>query len=289
MKSTTELPRLCFWGTVALTAIGTILRSVATGIFFDAQVGYFNQDVWSILCQIISVLAVLFPAVLCIITPKSTYPTVWVDVSGNLVSILPGALLAGFGLFQVISQAMSQESNSLVMASGALGLGAAVYFFLTLSKSMRQKSTTLSAVGYFVIFWALSCLAETYFDLFTTMNSPVKMILQFGFLSVALMAIAELRFRLGKATPRMAVCAHCMAIYFCLTASISTLVATLCHGNAIATTHLLYAVALLGLGIYATFRLVTYLFVSPVENTPISDITPDTMDIPQNIDEEVLS
>lgn len=287
MKSTTTLPRLCFWGTVALTLAGITLRSIAMGIFYDADVGYFRESILPILCQIISVLAVLFPCILCIITPKTTYPTTWTDFGGNRIAILPGCLLSGFGLFQVISNAMSQENSSLVMASGVLGLGAAVYFFLTLAAGMRQKAATLSAVGYFAIFWALSCLAETYFDLFTTMNSPVKMILQFGFLSVALMAIAELRFRLGKAAPRMAVCAHGMAVYFCLTAGVSTIVAAICHGNAISTTHLLYAVALIGMGVYAAFRLVTYLFVLPDENEQISDTTLD--DIPQNNDGEVVS
>jgi len=126
------------------------------------------------------------------------------------------------------------------------------------------------------------CIADTYFDLYTVMNGPVKTILQFGFLSVSLMIIAELRFKMNKAAPRLAIFIHSITMYFGLTAGISTLL-PVALGIEITLSHVLYAAMLLLVGIYAAIRLFAY---DPLPQLP-STVT--TVQGAEHVGEEVDS
>lgn len=249
---------ICCLGSAALTLAGMILRTVFMISSFDADIGYFKAGAPAVVCQVLSVAAVLFSAVACMIIPKGQPTPPKENRATTWASLLPGLALAFFGICRLINCFQCSEAAILPYVLSILALGGAAYFFLAPITSISRDAPVFRAtVGLCLIFWALASVADTYFDLFTTMNSPIKTILQFGFLSIALLSIAELRISLNKATPRMAVCAHCLALYFGLTGGVSTLVAALRYPS-VDTQHTMYAVVLLACGLYAAVRLGVY-------------------------------
>ena len=298
MKSAKTKLYILMFGMIALTISGIALRTIALRVSFDAEIGYFQDGPLATLCYIITALAVLMPLVMSIIIPKGTLTSTWPDLQNNAVAILPMIALLVCGILPKVLPTLATTQSVLADIIVVTSLLASGYFLLTLIPRIRQYApSVLNVVGFGVIFWGLSALSETYFDLFTTMNSPIKVMLQFSFLSVALMITAELRFRLSKALPRLAVAIHGVAMHLCLTAGFSTLVATLLYKDSIPTKHTLYATTLLALGVYAAFRLFTYLIAQlhpvPVQTTPdetavvsTSDESTTSEDMPQNIPEE---
>ena len=259
MKFRSRVPQLCLILTIGLTLIGVGLRTAAMFTVFDTEVGYFDTSILSTLITVCSFVAAILPLVLAIITPKHVLPEVWHEPRKYIAAIPPFVCFILCGAWTLYQAALASFSNVLLLCSGVLSLLSALYALLVLGKAMggRIQSTTLSAIGYAPIFWALISIAETYTDQFTTINSPIKLGLQFGFLGVMLFTVSELRFRLDKPLPRAALCFHAIAVFFCLTGSIPTLVA-LSAGILDTPVHTAYALGLLGAGIYAAARLTVY-------------------------------
>ncbi len=261
MKFRFRAPQLCLLTTAALTLIGIALRTVAMFTLYDTEVGYFDASAVTTIMTVLSFVGAILPIALSILIPKQTLPTTWHEPRKYIAAIPPFVCFTLCGVWTLYQVTLTGFSNILLLVSGVFALLSAFYAFLVLGKSMggRIKNTTLSAVGYAPIFWALLSIAETYTDQFTTMNSPIKLGLQFGFLGVMLFIISELRFRLDKPLPRAALCFHAIAAFFCLTGSIPTLIA-LAAGILKTPMHTAYALGLLGAGIYAAARLAIYVF-----------------------------
>ena len=277
MKIKPITARLCLWSSAVLTFVGVILRTVAMFTCFDTEAGYFNDSLHTTLVTILSFAAALLPMILSIATPKGTLPTVWPEPKRDLAPVLPFALFTSSGVWILWQYVSDSQDNILLLLAGGLSLVAALYDLLLISRSAGKgiNVNALAAIGYAPIFWSLLSVAETYTDQFTTMNSPIKLGLQFGFLSVALTMVAELRFRLGKSTPRAALCFHAIALYLCLTGSIPTLIA-LAAGILNRPIHGAYALALLGAGVYAAFRLVYYFTIPSPEITQLEATDTET-------------
>lgn len=261
MKFRFRAPQLCLLSAAVLTVIGIALRTVAMFTLYDKEVGYFDASVITTLMTVISFIGAILPLAFSILTPKQTLPTVWHEPRKYIAAIPLFVCFTLCGVWTLYQAYLASFSNILLLISGVLALLSAFYAFLVLGKSMggHIKNTALSAIGYAPVFWALLSIAETYTDQFTTMNSPIKLGLQFGFLGVMLFTISELRFRLDKPLPRAAIFFHSVAVFFCLTGSIPTLIA-LAVGILKTPMHTAYALGLLGAGIYAAARLTIYVF-----------------------------
>ncbi len=259
MKFRFRAPQLCLLTTAILTLVEVVLRTVAMFTLYDTEVGYFDASAVTTLMTVLSFAGALLPIAFSVATPPNALPTEWREPRKYIAAIPPFACFALCGAWTLYQTVLGSFSQLLLLFSGVLALLAAFYFLLVLGRSMgsRMSNTTLAAIGYAPIFWALLSVAETYTDQFTTMNSPIKLGLQFGFLGVMLLTISELRFRLNKPLPRAALCFHAISIFFCLTGSIPTLIAL---GAGILKTpmHTAYALGLLGAGIYAAARLTVY-------------------------------
>ena len=262
MKKTDFLLRMSLWGAVAIAVLGVILRTVCVLFFFDGDIGYFNSSAVSFVTQGLSVLSVVFCGVVCIIIPKGVLPTS--DCRGtsrlSLSLALPSLLLGAFAVAQLISPLVPSGSSlsRISLFATILALGGCVCglsALLTHRADVKGKCT--AGLGFLTAAWAILCLADLYFDLLTPMNSPVKTIMEFAFLSVALLAITELRFLYDKAHPRMAAAVYGIASYFTLTAGVSTLASIAV--SPFKLSNVIYAVALTGMGIYAVTRLFGYL------------------------------
>ena len=107
-------------------------------------------------------------------------------------------------------------------------------------------------------------IADTYLDNTIAMNSPIKIALQLGFLTVMLLATAELRFRLGKATPRLALALHGLTAFFGIGGGLPVLIAS-AVGDQSSPAYAAYAAATFAMGLYAFVRTVAYVY-HPVED-----------------------
>lgn len=255
MDRSHTMPRLCFILTAALSLLGAALRSVCMICCFDANPGYFTAGILPTVTNLLYFVAVAAAIICAVLTPKNCLP-------GELHTPMraPAACLLGLALaiFTVISLwiCFPARKSDLMLAPTLLGLLASTYYLLSGNRDGRYPDW-LSFLGYLPVFWSIAGVAETYFDRYTTMNSPVKISLQMAFLGFMLIALAELRFRVGRAMPRYSLTLWSIGSFLCLHGSIPLLVAT---GARVLQNvqHLLYAMVLLFAGLYGLYLLFRY-------------------------------
>ena len=280
------VPRLCALTTAALTLIAVILRTVAMLTSFDAEIGYFDPSVSVTLNHALYfVTAVLLIAAACFI-PRGALPRELNALPARTpLSVLVGLVLAAFTVAAFILCAPAAQEltpdpkGRLILAPILLGLPAAVYFLLSANRNGRY-SDALGLAGFLPALWCVSGIAELYFDQFVTMNSPVKVSLHLGLLGFLFITLFELRFRIGRSLPRVAVVLFGMGSFTCLNASIPLLIATgakvLDHRM-----HMLYAAVLLAAGLYGLCLLFGCCYAAPAEAvTP--EAAPSPTEAPDN-------
>ena len=272
------MPRLCFMITLALTAIGVALRSVCMFCCFDADPGYFSVGILPTLSNILYFPAVATAVVCALLTPKDCLPTELRIPHRVPAAMLLGIALAAFTIVSLLFWFPARKSD-IMIAPTVLGLLASTYYFLSGNRD-GQYPDWLSLIGYLPVLWGLSAVAETYFDRYTVMNSPVKISLQLGFLGFSLIGLAELRFRVGRASPRYALALLSIGSFVGMTGSIPVLIAT---GAQILQNlpHLLYAAVLLFASLYGFYTLFHLAYI-PSEGIH-ETATPDTPTPPNDV------
>ena len=268
MDDSRTMPRLCLIISLALAVIGAALRTVCMFCCFDADPGYFSPGILPTLSNILYFVAVSAAVVCAVLTPKGQLPTELHIPHRAPVSILLGVALAAFTVVSLLIWFPARKSD-LMLAPAILGLLASTYYILSYNRDGRYPDW-LSLVGYLPALWSISAVAETYFDPYTVMNSPVKISLQMGFLGFAFICLAELRFRVGRAIPRYSLALLSIGSFTCLVGSVPTLIAT---GAQILRSlpHLLYAVVLLFAGLYGFYTLLhlTYAPATEADEAPL--------------------
>ncbi len=255
MDRSRTMPRLCFILTAVLTLVGVGLRSVCMLFFFEPEPGYFAEGPLPTLSNLFYFLAVAIAIACCILIPKDALPTELHTPARAPAAILLGLSLVAFTVIAFIACFPSRRSN-LMIAPALLGLLASTYYFVSGNRNGRYPDW-LAFLGYLPVLWSVAAVGEVYFDNYTTMNSPIKVSLQMAFLGFMFIALAELRFRVGRPMPRYSVALLAMGSFACLIGSIPLLIATGAGllGN---VQHLLYAVVLLFAGLYGLYLLFRY-------------------------------
>ena len=255
MDRSYTMPRLCFTTTAVLALLGVALRTVCLLCFYDADPGYFVEGFLPSLSNVLYFIAVAVGIIGALLVPKNTLPSELHIPQRAPLAVLLGIALAVFTIISLFFCFPARRSD-IMLAPTLLGLLASTYYFLSASRNGRYPDW-LSFLGYLPVFWSIGSVAETYFDPYTTMNSPVKLALQMGFLGFMLVALAELRFRVGRSLPRYSLALLALGSYTCLVGSIPILIAT---GARVLESlqHLLYAVVLLCAGLYSLYLLFSY-------------------------------
>ena len=256
-------PRLYWLISAAVALVGILLRSACMLVAFDASVGYFNEGFLSLLTR-----AFYFPAIIVAVgcaalIPKDRLATELNDKSRSPVAYLFGLSLAVFTL-GVLLVCYKERTNELLTYPMILGIPASLYFFISAPQKGRYTDK-LSLLGFLPVIWCVIAAWETYTDLFTAVNSPVKLGLQSGLLGLSLILISELRFRLGKPLPRLAIAFMSIGIFFSLSGSIPVLLGT-AIGVLTNTLHAFYASVLLCGGLYGAIAL--FRFLCPAKEAP---------------------
>lgn len=288
MKKMPLAARLCFLIAAAFTLTVVIFRTVAMFVFYEWEIGYFTPVVSTVL-TVLPVCLVLLCIALSVITPKNSLPTVWPEGKRNTVAIVPAVCFAVGSIWALVLGLIAKPIDKMLLVLALLSLLSSFYYIASI---LRMKSHGLSLLGFAPVFWGLIAMLITYTDQYTTMNSPIKLGLQFGFLGLMLATLAELRFRLEKPAPRASLCFHCFAIFFGYTGSIPTLVrlvpalfnAKLAPANT--AIHCIYALVLLGAGIYTSVRLLIYFTADPQEITPATEAHDTVPSIPSETEAE---
>lgn len=261
-------PRVCLLVTATLTLLGVILRSVCMLTNFDAAVGYFNPGILTTLSNALYFAAVIAAAVCASLIHKGVLPATLRTRLRRPAAYLWGLSLAAFTVGVLLVCYPSRTSNFLTYPM-ILGILSSLYFFISGSKD-GTYSDALSALGFIPVVWCVTAAWETYTDQFTAMNSPIKVGLQLGFLGLALILISELRFRLGKPLPRVAVTFMGIGSYLALCGSVPVLLGT---GAMILSNklHLFYAIVLLCGGLYGLYTLFQYTWFPAEEESEWED------------------
>lgn len=268
MESTRLSPRVLWLATATLTILGVVLRSVCMLTAFDTAVGYFHTGFLPSLSD-----ALYFVAVAVAVVGASLIHKGVLSTELNTRLRLPAAYLWGFSLVAftvgVMLTCYPNRTNDFLVAPMVLGVLSSFYFLATKNKTGRY-SDGLCALGFLPVVWCVAAAWETYTDLFTAMNSPIKISLQMGFLGLALILVSELRFRLGKPLPRVAAALASIGVFLSLNGGIPILLGT---GARVLFNelHVFYAVVLLCGGIYGAYTLFQYLWF-PAE-TPAETAT----------------
>ncbi len=241
--------QLCYVLLAIFTVGAVVLRSVALGLFFDADVGYFRRDDFLIDLYIMEGIATSLCFALPFLIKKEARPTADQPLSlGALVGAGLSALtLAVVAFYLLMRREQLHAPTGLVLITALLLVVGAGYFvgqFRT-----KQDTATVLVFGYGLIL-ALACLlAVTYFDLYTQMNAPHKVSLHLCLLATMAAVLFELRVPLGRPLPHVHAAVCGFACFITATCGLSNTVGFLvgAYDNA---TYLLCDLCCVGLCVY---------------------------------------
>ena len=249
--------RICYIGTLALALLATVLRTVALFCCFDAHVGYFQSGILPTMCQSLCVLAFLFPLVCAFVMRKTDVAGMKAQMQPTaarplITAILPMAVLITASILMLVLYVRGTESTTVSthkMLLYLFVLGMISSLFCAARCGLKPGTVITVLLGMVLLAWGILAIGYTYFDPFTPMNSPVKISIQFGILSVLLATTSNLRALLGKYAPRSGMFFHSLAVFFCFNASLPTMIAHMA-GVRQTTVHFLLASVLFAFAVY---------------------------------------
>jgi hypothetical protein len=183
-------------------ALATVLRVLGVIFAFDTKVEYFD------ISSPISIAAsgVLLAAVaLCIVIGFAFRKKLSRDENffkkTERVSFLLGAVLLAYGVFELYRLFALKDalrSNQLVWSVvGVLLCFVAAAYFLGSFVGSSKRSPYSMLLGFAFVFWCAYVMAVNYFDVYTTLNNPIKLSMQLSLIASMFCLLCEFRIRLG--------------------------------------------------------------------------------------------
>ena len=265
-------PRLFFLSAALLSLLGAAIRTAAYLTAFDTQVGYLDAGIWTSLSRCLYFITPAILIAIAIAIPKDALSTAPRHTYRMAAAIPMAVILVAFTVAVFIVCPPAQ--GSALMFAALLGIPAALYYGFSSVKSTRS-SDLVSILGFLPVIWCIAAVADLYFDVFVTMNSPIKTSLHVGLLGFMATNLSELRFRIGRSLPRVALVFFGLGSFTCLTAAVPLLVAT---GSRVLghRLHLVYAAVLLVAGLYSLYLL--FLHTRLPLPTEVQASTPESPD-----------
>lgn len=188
-----------------LTVACVALRFVAVSTVYDADIGYYKTGavaptVLHVLCFVSFALAMSIIPLL----PKKTLPDALpcgLPVRASAAIQLVFALgMAAYLIYPAFTGGVKVSAVSIICVIAALF--STVYFALVMAGKAVPEKKNSALFGYTVIVYVLMMLANSYFDFYTTMNSPNKLITQIALMSIMVALLFEMRAILGISLAR---------------------------------------------------------------------------------------
>lgn len=238
---------------LVLSLLLAILKALCCLFCFDSTLGYFDNAFLVSLTNAIAWVSALWCASALFLIPKdsiTTPPQRSVPlVGGLLAAVLVTA--AGVGLF--VTNFVEKDKLSLVC--GALLFASASFFWFSLT---ALSSRALVCLGMLAAFGYLSILIVSHFDMFTAINSPLKMALHLSVIAAITMLLTEIRLLFGDKASRVSFVTKMLTLLSCFPTAVGHL-ALYASGKtpplSEQTTTPFFLLALLGASVYAAIRL----------------------------------
>ncbi len=261
-------------GVFTAAGICVLLRVVSTLFFFDTDIGYYQSGkVFPILSYITPIAATVAALVLCLI-PKLglTAPSAHNPVYTRICAIVPALGFAAFSVIYILSLIEYRELQSDIPFSFILcaltSLIACVFFVL---KALGKRNEVLTAVcGMLTVIWLVLALAQSYFDTFMTMNSPIKTVFEFACLAAMLFVLCEARMGIDKRRTQLHLFASAAAVIFPTLSAIPSLFGFALDLMPQSYNLIYYDAVLLSVSVFASARLVNLTLGK--EHTELTDV-----------------
>ena len=247
----------------------TVLRGVALFAFYEADIGYFQRgEFLPEVYNYISVLALVLSALFALLVPREGAKALAAPsfdlpfVKTGSVFALCGTATYLFYLFLGVlgdTEIYKKTNTSGMLEALALIVGCvSLFYFLCILTGKTGKSNYYVIFSYAMIIFLLLALSFTYFDYFTVMNGPNKLLLQVTVLVFMLYLITEQRYAIGIAKPRAYFGLCLAALYFTFSCSLPYIAAFL-FGKVTNVAFLFYHFMIFGFAVYVSSRLFAFL------------------------------
>ena len=260
--------KLTLYASIAwiLTILALIFRLLSRLLAYDEGIGYFESGaLLPTVYRILTVLLTLHALSALILFRKQEFPSeILSEMAEPHVAEKVASMIASIAmLVSVVASLLIYWVNPIVEASplqilGVVTAALSVFFFLFFwTPSHRGKSIHI-LLGYALLIHVLSILCASYFELFTPMNNPVKILLQLCAVGAVLFLLGDLRFFLNSAKPSYFLASATASIGFSSISVLSGGFFTLPSEEYTIVYHV-YNLVLFALLIYATVRTVRFL------------------------------
>ncbi len=262
MNKARVLPCIAFWSVAALTLAAACLRTVAFCTGYDGDIGYFRSGTVTVVYRILAFCAVLIPTVCGMLIPEGILPAPHRDAGRDSLAVLPLIACAMTTPFFLLN---SSVKGTVSVLCTVLALCSAAHFLLAVLGAGSRS--TRGVLGFAVILLCMLIIGLTYNDPYVTMNSPVKLTVQFACAGAMLGMTADLRMLLEKPAPRLALSVLSAAAFFGVAGAAPCVIARIAgfipagrpEGGQLYFVFLCFSVLM---GVYMLLRLAQCVFVS---------------------------
>ena len=185
---------------ILLTLVLTVSRFVAMTVFYDAQIGYFNQNFFTSAITALFVLSGLWCLSPLVLVPRNqigtqfTPNTVFPKAASAFSAVL--FIFAAFSTFLQIAPSKIELATAIFTAISA-------FFFIFSIATFKSSEKARAFISIALAIALVLTLATIYFDMKVAMNSPHKIAGIFAIMSAMILTLCETRTYLGAPLPRL--------------------------------------------------------------------------------------
>lgn len=242
--------KLYFLSALILTLLLSGLRTACFLTAYETNVGYFANTPTVLITRILYILAATWCLAAPFLLPKETLSET-TNLARNICGKLAGSLFLFSGLCLLISTANGHSVLRILIGIFAILTS---FFFITDGAPAQKRRTAHAALGFAALAFLFALLFYVYFDMYVTINSPIKNAMQLSVLSAMLFLLCEIRENISETTSRLSYSIKLLCALFCLPTAVSHLIferSSLCGALERELLSPFFSMALLGIGIFA--------------------------------------
>ena len=272
MRENTIDKKIMFYGSSALllTLIAMVIRTLCFFFAFDSEIGYYKEGFLpSLLTGFCVLSALLFISAFVKIKKDTISGT---GRENNLLLKCASGVVVALSLYSLIAYSgeILYANKGIVALLGIVGaLMSVAYFAYNYLSGDNSQRATQAVFGFGVIIVAVIVVFVSYFDVYSLMNSPIKVNLHIALLSLMLFVLNEIRAFAGEINKGFYVFSLTTATFFSGVSSIPTIV--YCFSKSENIKYLPHNVVLAGVFFYLVARLAAFMLAS-VEGESESDV-----------------
>lgn len=191
--------------TWTVTILALVFRILARLFAYDEEIGYFKSNsVLPILYYISLVLIVVLAFIGYLLFRKTKmHESVFAAMKETSVSEKIAAMIGTLAMLGVtIAMALIYWGNSILNPNGFTMFGVitallSVFFFLLFWVPSARGKTVQQIFGIAFALHFMYTLCSAHFDLYTPLNSPVKLLVQLSAIASVIFIFSDLRFHMG--------------------------------------------------------------------------------------------